>query len=92
MGVEARAVLAYGVYFESQYQVSDFLSKYDVDEVDDLDNDVELTCLNMLDGEHFILGYRVDLYTPMSYYEDLWKKDFPDSGLEPEPHLEVQWR
>lgn len=91
MGVDARAIAMFGVYFNSKKDVDAFLEKYEIEEVEDMNSSVELECLNCYSGDPFILGYHVDIGETLDKYKAQWEKDFPNSGKTPRSYLEVVW-
>lgn len=93
MGVQASAVAMYGVYFNSKEDVRNFLKDYKINDIEELESDsnIELCCLNLYNGDPFILGYAVGLGEMLDEYEKQWNLDFPNSKLRPAAHLDVQW-
>lgn len=91
MSSSAKAIAMYGMYFSTLEQAVEFSKKFypEMKEIEDLPALAEFEILNYFSGRGIIIGYHVKIGETLEKYEEKWEKDFPESEIRPETHLEV---
>lgn len=93
MGVDYRAVAAFGLVFKTKKELNEYLEQNDIEENDVAEelyeNLLGMTCLDNYSGKYWILGYYVELGVSLDVYQNQWNNDIKDTSLKPKAILEV---
>ncbi len=91
MGMSAKAVAMYGLYFSSEAKLKTFIKEHypEVEDYEYLETRAEVLVLDYYSGSTFVLGYHVPIGVTLEKYQQYWKEDFPNSKEEASPQLRV---